>query len=131
MPFYEYRCQDCQAIQDVMVTIDKRPGHLPCPACGGKSKQIITMRQTSPVDPGWIGTVREVVSKDPTRPHCQEFLKHATRANMNAWMKGEGLRPLEDNEPMEPKFDRAADLTEKKKLMQEANQRRTALEINS
>ena len=130
-PCYEFQCQNCGDIQDAMFTIAKKPDHIPCPVCGAKSKQIITLRDTSPIDPSWIGTVREVVSKDPTKPHCQEFLKHPTRENYKNWMKKEGLRPLEDNEPTEPKIDRDADLAQMKDAMQKANQKRTALTINS
>ena len=50
------------------------------------------------VDAPWISTVLEVVEKGSDKPHCNEFLKHPTRANYNTWKNKEGVRHLEQGE---------------------------------
>jgi hypothetical protein len=52
---------------------------------------------------GWIKSVLEVVDKDSQAPHVQNFVKDPTRRNYKAWMKGEGIRPLESGESKKPK----------------------------
>lgn len=49
-------------------------------------------------DAPWIRSVLEVVDKDSTKPHVVAFRENPTRTNYNLWMKGEGLRPLENGE---------------------------------
>ena len=79
--------------------MEYRPKEVVCHACGGKATQIISPRDTTPVDAAWISSVLEVVDKDPEAPaHCKEFLRHPTRANYKAWMAGEGLRPMDKAE---------------------------------
>ncbi|MDQ7833688.1 MAG: hypothetical protein RDU30_18325 [Desulfovibrionaceae bacterium] len=49
-------------------------------------------------DADWIASVTRVVDKDNPAPHVRAFLAHPCRAAYRAWMRGEGLRPLEPGE---------------------------------
>ena len=97
----DYECQECGMVTEKIIA-GEIPDKIVC-ECGGSAEKIISMSLTHPVDAGWLKTVAEVVDKNPAKPHCQEFLRHPTRANYRAWMKGEGLRPLEPGEPAMPK----------------------------
>ena len=93
----DYQCRECKNITEHYVKTPP-PMTTQCPKCNGVSEKLCTMRLTIPVDADWIRSVCEVVDKNPDKPHCQEFLRHPTRANYHAWMKGENLRPLEPGE---------------------------------
>lgn len=126
---YDYKCKECGHIQEEFFNIKDKPEIVSCETCGGYSSQIITMRDTSPIDCSWIGDVLAVVDKTGKKQHCNEFLKHPTRNNYKSWMKGEGLRPLEDNEPMFPKEDKTAELARREKVLTECVKRSEAISI--
>lgn len=48
MPIYTFECEKCHAREDKRLTISTRdePLGLPCEACGGKVKRIITAAPT-------------------------------------------------------------------------------------
>ncbi len=68
--------------------------------CGKKARRIVTPsraylgNQNAP----WIKSVLEVVDKESQARHVQDFIKNPTRANYKAWMKGEGIKPLDHTE---------------------------------
>ena len=99
MPLYDFECPKCGSIHEAIEPMDVK--HRPCsaPGCRGRAKKIISAGGVNCAneDAAWIRSVREVVDKDGG-VHCQAFLKDPTRANYKAWMKGEGLRPLERGE---------------------------------
>lgn len=132
MIIHDYQCQVCEEITEHFITDSSRiPDQILCPICNGYADRIVSLSQTSPVDASWIGTVREVVDKNPDKPHCQEFLRHPTRANYKAWMKGEGLRPLEPGESAMPKVDKERRRTEIKKGMLERHMERNSISVNT
>ena len=132
MIVHDYECQDCGAISETFIT-GKIPEFGICPDCKGPTKRIVSMRNTAPVDAGWISTIREVVNKNSDAPHCKEFLRHPTRANMKAWMKGENLRPLEPGERGMPKEKTEKEKRERRKNISgqllEKHRERNAVEI--
>ncbi len=98
MRVYDFECQACGKIHERYISGPVTPMTAPCAECGSQAERIVSMRLTQSVDSPWIKSVCDVVDKDPNKPHCQEFLRHPTRANYKAWMKGEGLRPMEPGE---------------------------------
>ncbi|MEJ2208042.1 MAG: zinc ribbon domain-containing protein [Anaerolineae bacterium] len=45
MPIYEYRCQECeQRFEKLVLSIDREPAHLACPACGSPDVQRLISR---------------------------------------------------------------------------------------
>ena len=102
----DYQCRECGEITEHFIEGKSMPLWFYCPVCGGHADKILTISQTHPVDADWIGSVLEVVDKQSEAPHCKEFLRHPTRSNYNAWMDGEGLRPLETGERAMPKPDK-------------------------
>lgn len=73
---------------------------LPCPVCGKKAKRIITSGRVNMVNesPAWLKSVLDVVDKDSGKAHVREFVQNPTRKTYQAWMKGEGIRPLDHTE---------------------------------
>jgi hypothetical protein len=71
-----------------------------CPVCGKNATRIISVngQYCANQDAPWIKSVLDVVDKTSTKPHVRDFLKHPTRANYKAWMKGEGIRPADHRE---------------------------------
>ena len=123
----DYECQECGNISEVFITgIAPKAGI--CPDCKGKTVKIVSMSQTSPVDPGWLNSTLSVVDKHNPEPHCTEFLKHPTRANYKNWMKGEGLRHLETGEKP-PKIDKKARRKRVNKHLLEKHMERNAVAI--
>ena len=123
LPIYEMRCPGCGHEFEAIAKVDEVL--LACPKC----KNELAVRVPAVRGPncfndsaGWLPSVLEVVEKDSTKPHVQAFLKDPTRANYKAWMKGEGIRPLENGEKHE-KFkldvDRHASLVMKEKIRRE------------
>jgi len=126
---FDYECKKCgQVTEELLCTGEDRKFSV-CPACGSMTRRIISISQTTPIDADWIAGVREVVDKSGKKPWCQEFLKHPTRANLNAWMKGEGLRHLDPGESGIPKIDRGARREQVKRHMLESNRKREAISI--
>lgn len=106
MPLYDYQCPRCDYIQEFMADPDDLNA-VCCPQCSYGMQRIVTLGRgnSMPVDCDWIGTVREVVNKNPKtqKPEDKEFLKSPTRENYKNWMKANKLRPLEDGERSLPK----------------------------
>ena len=94
MPIFDYRCEDGHVVERYAKVNDEE---LPCERCGKVARRIIsvggTSQYTANQDAPWLKSVLEVVDKDPTKAHCQRFLKEGTRDAYRAWMKGEGIRP--------------------------------------
>lgn len=97
-----------------MITVDFecRSGHITehlvhfkqkkadCSVCGKTAKRIISNGRVNMANeaPSWLPSVLDVVDRTDKRSHVQEFVKHPTRATYKAWMKGEGIRPLDHTE---------------------------------
>lgn len=73
---------------------------LKCPKCGKTAKRIISVagQYMGNQDAPWIKSVLDVVDKSNPAAHVQAFVKNPTRANYKAWMKGEGIRPMDHTE---------------------------------
>jgi len=125
MPLYDYECTICgkttESIQSVAQSCIK------C-ECGAVAKRIISCSGhfTANEDTGWLKTVPEVIDRDTKNPVAKEFVKNPTRSNYKAWMKSEGIRPMERNEPTKPP---PADLSRVRKRVWEKHQRRNRIEI--
>lgn len=94
MPIFDFQCS-CGNIEERIEHYDVDT--IKCSQCSGESKKIISVSGvfTANEDTPWLKTVLEVVSKDDNSPHVVNFRKNPTRSNYKAWMKGEGIRPLE------------------------------------
>lgn len=125
----DYECMFCHEVQEHYWTREK-PKYLVCPVCGQMMKPIITMRQTTPIDADWLASVLEVVDKNPLKPHCQEFIKHPTRANYRKWMKAEKLRPIDRGEqPVNRKIDKKKQKAEMKETLNRCMHEACKIEI--
>lgn len=101
MPLHDHSCPDCCITFEAVVKWDEREAR--CPDCGKMvSRSYLSFNGIKKEDPNWLRDTLEVVDKDGGQ-HCQDFLKNPTRSNYHGWMKGEGLRPLEEGEPMKLK----------------------------
>lgn len=98
MPIYDYVCDNCNLTEEHVESIDRE--QIPCGHCNGTMHRIFSPMGTGAFneDAAWIRSVLDVIPKDSTKPHAQEFLKHPTRTNMLNWMRGEGIRHMEDGE---------------------------------
>ena len=95
MPLYDYECPQCGKTGEAITRIGE---DIICD-CGSKAKRLVSKpAAVNNQDVPWIRSVREVVSKDSGKRHCEEFLHHPTRINYQNWMKGEGIRPLDNGE---------------------------------
>lgn len=110
MPIYDFECSNpgCKQIAEHVVGLNATT--VECPSCGHEAHKLFSPMGAGTFNQGaaWIRSVLEVVAKDSTKPHTREFLKNPTRENMQRWMKGEGIRHLEDGEKP-AKIDHAAD----------------------
>lgn len=71
-----------------------------CSECGKSAKRIISLGRVNMANesPIWLKSVVDVADKGSTKPHVQEFVKNPSRKTYTAWMKGEGIRPLDHTE---------------------------------
>jgi hypothetical protein len=97
LKIFDFECEHCQVINEMMVDSSESPI---CEKCGTPlTKVFITSGgHRLPEDTSWLPSVLEVVDKDSKAPHVTEFLRNPTRTNYRAWMKGEGIAPLERGE---------------------------------
>lgn len=122
MPIYDMECQTCGTVFEAIMPIDRE--ETDCAKCGRKAVRIISVsgQNCANEDASWIRSVLEVVDHSSDAPHTREFIKNPTRANYKAWMKGEGLRPVEDGERLtRPKRD---DSRIREYMLQKAYERR-------
>lgn len=98
MPLHDHECTKCGYEHEEFIEWDIHS--CLCPACGGMSVRVyIKFNGIKHDAPNWLKDTLEVVDKDGGK-HCQDFLKHPNRRNYKGWMKGEGLRPLEEGEKL-------------------------------
>ena len=108
MPIYDHKCEEGHYTEDVKSWDDRVTK---CRKCGKPAHRVVSMTGVNCVneDAPWIRSVLEVVEKGTDRPHCNEFLKNPTRSNYKKWMKGEGIRPMEEGEWNTPIYQREAE----------------------
>lgn len=105
-----------------------------CPACGRKARRIVSAGRvyTGNQDAPWLKSVLEVVDRDSKAPHVQAFVRNPTRENYRAWMKGEGIRPMDHTEHGGPPLARKPpepDLANLRRLVTEAHFQRKRIEV--
>ena len=95
MPLYDVQCNSCGFTEEVIAPINQ--DDFVCSRCGKHAHKIITLSETHSFDDNapWIRSVLDVVEKGSGKQHCEEFLRNPTRQNYKAWMKGEGIHPME------------------------------------
>lgn len=107
---FDYECPQCLTVEEHMVAAHDET--VTCEKCGSGMTKIFTAAGARlPDDAPWLKSVLDVVAKDSTKPHTQEFLRNPTRDNYRRWMKTEGIRPLEPGEAEHNKRRRAEDET--------------------
>jgi len=105
MIIHDYSCQLCGEVTEQYVDSSNIPKTTTCPICKGQCDKVFLPSQTHPVDATWVTKVVEIVDKTSTKPHVKEFVRHPTRANLKAYMQGEGLRHMDRAESPYPKTD--------------------------
>lgn len=55
MPIYEYECDGCQAVHEVVQKMSDAPLET-CPTCGGKVKKLISLSSFHLKGTGWYNT---------------------------------------------------------------------------
>ncbi len=124
---FDVECPECGKIFEVIQSPNVPEARC---ECGGIAKRIFTVAgpNLANQDSGWIRSVLEVVDKESKAPHVQRFLKNPTRKNYKAWMKGEGLRPLETGERHKPE---PVDRSKWADILFEKHRKRKALEVRT
>jgi len=131
MPIYDNECGECGNVFEVIAGYED--DHLVCPECGGASNRIIAAGgvNTANQDSAWLKSVVAIVDPESTVPHVKEFRDNPTRKNWQAWMKGEGIRPLENGENHTPYEKRMVDDRDdiRTREMWERHRERTRLKV--
>lgn len=99
MPIYDYECDKCGHREEVIHSVHEIYAKI-CPRCeDALLTRIISAsgQYLGNQDAPWLRSVLEVVDKESKAPHVVEFRRNPTRENYRKWMKGEGLRPADDN----------------------------------
>jgi len=95
---HDYHCNYCNNTFEDYVEWDQYK--VVCPTCGETAVRVyVNFKGIKNTSPTWMKDTLKVVDKEGG-PHCQEFLKHQNRDTYNNWMKGEGLRPIEQGEKL-------------------------------
>lgn len=95
MPLYDFTCRVCGRTFEAMAAMDGGEGLC---ACGGSARRLVSVGRGYRADGDWLESVAAVAEKDSDKPHVRAFLAEPSRANYRRWMRGEGIRPLEDGE---------------------------------
>lgn len=98
MPLYDFECENCGNLFEEFT--DPDIWELPCPECEAAAKKLMSIGRINCAnqDAAWLRTIPEVIEKGTGKPHCERAIKDPTRDNVEMWMNGEGLRPLEPGE---------------------------------
>ncbi|MFZ5812845.1 MAG: zinc ribbon domain-containing protein [Thermodesulfobacteriota bacterium] len=96
MPLYDFQCRSCGRRFEELGAADAPAPE--CPGCGGETRRLVSVGRGYRADADWIASVAEVADKDSRAPHVRAFLARPTRRTYREWMRGEGIRPLEDGE---------------------------------
>lgn len=127
MPLHDYCCNACDHVFEEVVKWDEY--RVKCPNCNGAAFRIyINFNGIEKSTPSWMYDTLEVVDKEGGQ-HCQDFLKHPTKSSYKAWMKGEGLRPMEEGESTKVKKER--DTTSLRKAVHEKFKRDNTIEVRT
>lgn len=101
MPLYDFRCESCgRTFEELGAADAPAPA---CPGCGGGTSRLVSVGRGYRTDADWIASVTAVADKDSRAPHVRAFLAQPTRRTYREWMRGEGIRPLEDGEGERPR----------------------------
>ena len=97
MIYADFECRSGHVTEHLIHVKQKK---VDCSVCGKSAKRIISVNGQSCAnqDAPWIKSVLDVVDKSNPARHVQEFVRQPTRANYKAWMRGEGIRPLDHTE---------------------------------
>jgi len=96
VPLHDNYCNSCGYTFEELVKWDEYS--VKCPNCNGMAFRVyINFNGIEKSTPDWMYSTLEVVDKDGGQ-HCQDFLKHPTQGTYKSWLKGEGLRPMEEGE---------------------------------
>ena len=55
MPLYEYRCQKCAKVSEILQSLDEKPARI-CPHCGGRLKKLHSTPSIQFKGTGWYVT---------------------------------------------------------------------------
>lgn len=89
MPLYEYQCQKCTKIFDLMVPLKEWDVKPDCPGCGGKSKKLMTLGGIQDDHPVWLDNSVRNQLQDTDGPH----IPIETRTQYNKYLKDNGIIP--------------------------------------
>jgi putative FmdB family regulatory protein len=85
MPIYEYECEECGNIMEVVSKISEKPEFGVCDCCGGHAKPILSRGAIhTDGDVKWLQSAREVLQPDGERPI-------ETRGEYNRYLKDNNL----------------------------------------
>jgi hypothetical protein len=121
----DFECLGCKKITEAIVPMGSVA--VKCPDCGDDAKRIISFGRGPDAgrdDPAWIKSVVDVVDKDSQKPHVKAFVRNPTRRNYHAWMKGEGLRPLENERGAPPVYRKPREAFDHNRVAAEVARRR-------
>ena len=94
---YDFECRSKHVTEHMVHWKQKK---VSCSVCGKQAKRIISNGRVNMTQetPSWLPSVLDVVDPTDKRSHVQEFVRNPNRATYKAWMKGEGIRPLDHTE---------------------------------
>ena len=131
MIFADFECKSKHVTEHMVHHKQKK---VDCPVCGKKAVRIISVagQFCANQDAPWIKSVLDVVDKSNPAPHVQEFVRNPNRATYKAWMKGEGIRPLDHTEhggPPVAKRPDAPDMSGVTRELLERHRERSRVEV--
>jgi predicted DsbA family dithiol-disulfide isomerase len=141
MIIVDFRCQNpaCGRIE-VDVMTDAGNWKSTCPWCWNESKRIIAIGRVNTANDDAVH-IREAAKAllDPDtarksdKPHVRELAERPTRANLNRYLKAEGLRYAENEKGGPPVYKRPekVDMTKAKKEVYESFRKSRALTVNA
>jgi hypothetical protein len=105
---YDFECRSHHVTEHLVHPERKK---VDCSVCGKVAKRIISVtgQYMGNQDAPWLKSTLEVVDRSNPAPHVQAFVKNPTRANYKAWMKREGIRPMDHSEHGGPPIARKPD----------------------
>jgi putative FmdB family regulatory protein len=71
MPLYEYRCEKCSKVSEILQGVGEKPARI-CPHCGGKLKKLVSTPAIQFKGSGWYVTDYAGKGKAPSEPSSSE-----------------------------------------------------------
>lgn len=105
MPLYDFECQHCGHVREILAPMDKQTAE--CPDCGAPAHRIISSRSAYRDEADWVASCTVGFDPADTRAEVRAYLANPSdRQALARAMRAAGIRHKDHGEDVAAKLDR-------------------------